>query len=307
MRRRQFLSALAMTSAARGEWLWSAPFRRLYNLDYDAAIEGLERMPDFADNAELQNQYAYALLYRALFRADALDSAAALNVSSYLKKPKVPMPAEERKRCEGAVRRARELAEAALAKDPQNALAMYEIGVGAVQRSNLSFLVDKDWTTALKTSGEARKLHREAYRLDLRLVDALLIPSVYDFIVGSLPVYIKALGFLAGIHGDKNRGIDGMRQVASTGRRAQIEGQILLVYAERREEHPERVVDIVRRLVAEFPENHLYRMELVNTLLEMKQREEAKKEMAALEEKRYRFLKPERLALFHQEFEKAKR
>jgi hypothetical protein len=216
------------------------------------------------------------------------------------------MPAEERKRCEGAVRRARELAEAALAKDPQNALAMYEIGVGAVQRSNLSFLVDKDWTTALKTSGEARKLHREAYRLDLRLVDALLIPSVYDFIVGSLPMYIKALGFLAGIRGDKDRGIDGMRQVASNGKRAQIEGQILLVYAERREERPERVVDIVRRLVAEFPENHLYRMELVNTLLEMKQREEAKREMAALEEKRYRFLKPERLALFHREFEKAK-
>lgn len=303
MKRRQFLGCVAAAGVAWGQWPWSVGFRRLYNLDYDAAAEAAEQMPGFRDNPEVLNHYAGVILYRTMFRADELDSAAALNVASYLRKPKVVMPDEERKKFDDAIRRARELSEAVLAKDPGNANALYEVGFGDVQKANLFFLVDKDWRPAMKISSEARKMHGEAYRKDPKLVDALLVPSVQDFIVGSLPLYIKAFSFMAGIRGDKNRGIEGMRQVATSGKRAQIDSQLLLSYAERRVDHPERALGLIRSLATRFPENHFYRMDLASTLAELKQPADARKEAAELEDKRYRWLKQAKLASFRKELE----
>ena len=162
--------------------------------------------------------------------------------------------------------------------------------------------MDKEWRVALKTGGEARTLHLRALAKDKNLVDALLVPSFHDYIVGSLPVYIKAVGFLVGFSGDKEKGIQGLRTVARYGLRAKLEAQVLLSLVEHREERPEKAVEIMQGLEHEFPTNHLYRKEVANLLLAAKKKEEATREFSDLEDSRYRFLKPARLEVYKREF-----
>jgi hypothetical protein len=301
MRRRAFIATTAAwATASAQDWRHSEAFQKLYNLDFDGAIPLLEkdiaRQPGEPDH---YNNLAYAILYRALFAADALDGGVALSVSDFLHRPKVPFQPADRDRFNKTLQQS----EAAARARGERADAIYALGVSQTHRANLALLVDKEWRSALKTGGEARKLHARALELDKNFVDAMLVPSFHEYIIGSLPIYLKALGFLVGFTGDKDKGIQGLQTVAKYGQRAKLEAQVLLALVENREEHPERAVEVMRNLVKEFPTNHLYRKEVTSLLLAAKRKDEARREFAELSHERYRFLKPTRLEAYKKEFE----
>ena len=131
----------------------------------------------------------------------------------------------------------------------------------------------------------------------------MLVPSFHEYIVGSLPIYLKALGFLVGFTGDKEKGLKGLRKVAQYGTRAKLEAQVLLALVENREQRPAAAIEIMRGLEREFPTNHLYRKELATLLIGTKRKDEAKREFAELADSRYRFLKQARLESYKREFE----
>ena len=300
MRRRVFIASSAAWALPAQDWRQSEAFQKLYNLDFDQAIPLLER--DCAREPSQPDHYnnlAYALLYRALFNADALDGGVALSIAEFLRRPKVPFSQAERDRFEANLVKAET---AARAKGNQ-ADALYALGVSQTHRANLALLVDKEWRPAFKTGGEARKLHARALELDKNFVDAMLVPSFHEYIIGSLPIYVKALVSLVGFTGDKNKGINGIRTVANYGSRAKLEAQVLLALVESREEHPELVVDVMRSLEREFPTNHLYRKELTSLLIAAKRKDEARREFSELGDPRYRFLKPAKLEAYKREFE----
>lgn len=303
MRRRVFLAGSVSCLLQAQDWRHSAAFERLYNLDFDQAIVLIDKdcVRDPSD-PEHHNNLAYAILYRTLFRADALDGGVALGVAEFLRKPKAPMDAGDRSRFYASLTKAEESAKAQLAKDPNRADAFYALGVSQSHRANLALLVDKEWRHALKTGGEARTLHAEALARDKNFVDAMLVPSFHEYIVGSLPFYLKALGFLVGFTGEKEKGLNGLRTVARYGMRTRIEAQVLLALVERREERPEKSIEIMRALEKEFPTNHLYRKELTSLLVDMKKKEEARREFSELDHSRYRFLKPAKLEAYKREF-----
>jgi hypothetical protein len=300
MMRREFIGATTAWALNAQDWRNSTAFQRLYNLDFEQAINLLEKdcaaQPSEPDH---HNNLAYAILYRTLFHADALDGGVSLSVTSFLRRPKVQMTAIDRQRFEAALAKA----EAAAKKRGERADALYALGVSQTHRANLYLLVDKEWRAALKTGGEARKLHAKALQLDRGFVDAMLVPSFHEYIIGSLPVYLKALGFLVGFSGDKEKGLTGLRTVAQRGSRARLEAQVLLALVENREEHPAAAIDIMRGLERDFPSNHLYRKEVATLLVGNKRKEEAKLEFAELADGRYRFLKPARFEAYKREFE----
>lgn len=300
MNRRAFLASGLAWAAAAQDWRHSQAFHRLFNLDFAAAIPLLEKdCAQQPSDPHHHNNLAYAILYRSLFEANALDGGVAVGVSEYLNRPKVNFSTSERERFSAALARA----ESAAQSRGETAEALYALGVSQTHRANLALLIDKEWRAALKTGGEARKLHTRALALDSRLVDARLVPSFHEYIVGSLPLFLKALGFLVGFSGDKSKGIEGLRSVAQYGFRARLEAQVLLALVETREDHPERAVDIMRQLAQEFPSNHLYRREVANLLLAAKRKDEARREFSQLTDSRYRFLKPARLDVYRKEFE----
>jgi tetratricopeptide (TPR) repeat protein len=70
------------------------------------------------------------------------------------------------------------------------------------------------------------------------------------------------LGFLGGIRGDKEKGIQTVEDVARRGDRNRVDAQILLCALYRRESQPMKAVPLVEDLIRRYPRNYLLPLEL---------------------------------------------
>jgi predicted Zn-dependent protease len=288
------LASLAATLAAAADWNASPAFQHFYNLDYDRAVDLLEKQAQATpDDPNSHNHLAQAILYRALLKANALDPAAALSPSKFLRSPKPNISAEEQQRFQREIDTSLKLAKS------NDAASLYAAGVAHIHRANFEMFVNKSWRTGLREATKARELHQKALTLDPKFTDARLIPATHDYIVGSLPWWAKALGFLAGIRGDKAAGLDGIRQAAQHGSRTRVEARVVLALTYQREGQPAQAARVMDDLCREFPRNYLYRMQRIKTLRAAGEKEKAAAEMAML--RQYPNLAPARLQAFLQE------
>ena len=237
-------------------------FEYFYNLEYDQALtvftEQASRDPSSADN---YNHIAQTILYREMYRAGMLSSDF-IGGTKFIHQPKLPLSAEDKKQFQEALAHAITLSQERLAANPSDTAALYSIGVSYGLRGNYSFVVTKAWKEALRDATAARKEHRQVTELDPEFVDAKLTQGVNDYIVGSLPLTWKMLGFLAGFHGDKQRGIRTLKEVAEQGRLNRVDAMVLLAALYLREHRPAEAVPVLTELTEAFPKNPLLRTEL---------------------------------------------
>ena len=260
------LLALALSilplRAADGD-LVASGFDHFYNLEYDQALSLFEqatsRDPDLAD---LHNHIAETILFREMFRDGALESELVSGDNAFLRRPKLNPTADTERRFLEEVGRSLALCEALLKKDPNDTSALYAMGIAYGLRADYYWLVKKAWRSALSDATAARREHNRISELEPGNVDARLIQGLHDYIVGSLPLWWRTVGFLAGIHGDKNKGIRIVEEVAREGNRNRIDAQILLCALYRREGQPMRAVPLVEDLSRRYPRNFLLRLEL---------------------------------------------
>ncbi len=70
------------------------------------------------------------------------------------------------------------------------------------------------------------------------------------------------LGMLVGIHGDKEKGMRTIQEVARDGKDNRLDAEIFLCALYRRENQTARAVPLVQDLIRRFPRNYLLRLEL---------------------------------------------
>jgi tetratricopeptide (TPR) repeat protein len=233
-------------------------FQHFYNLEYDQAIAEFEKaIAQKPDSADLHNHLAQAILFKEMYKVGALESELVSGNNPFLRRPKMnPSPADEKK-FQDEIRNAMELAQARIANDPRNAHTLYSLGVSYGLRANYNFLVRKAWRDSLRDATTARKLHNKVTELEPANYDARLVQGVHDYIVGSLPLGYRMLGFLAGFHGDKERGIGILQEVAAKGKMNRVDAEVFLCALYRREQKPKMALPLLDDLVRRFPRNYL--------------------------------------------------
>jgi tetratricopeptide (TPR) repeat protein len=238
-------------------------FSHFYNLEYDEAIASFEKaIARNPSSADLHNHLAQTLVFREMFRNGALESELVSGTNSFLRRPKLNPSPETEARFLSEVSKALGLADARLKTNPDDTAAMYAMGISYGLRSNYYWVVKKAWHDSLKDATAARRLHNRLSELEPNNVDARLVQGLHDYIVGSLPWRVKMLGFLVGIHGDKEKGIRAVQDVASNGKINRIDARILLCALYRRENRTRLAIPIVQELIGRFPRNFLLRLEL---------------------------------------------
>lgn len=238
-------------------------FDHFYNLEYPEAIADFEKaIAQNPDDPELHNHLAQTLVFQEMFRNGALESEMVSGNNSFLRRPKMePDPVTE-KRFLDEVAKAMSLANAQLAKNQNDAKAYYALGVSYGLRSNYYWVVKKSWRDSLRDATNARHMHARVQELEPNNVDARLVEGLDDYIVGSLPWTWRTLGFLVGIHGDKEKGIRIVKDVAEHGEDNRYDAEILLGALYRRENKPLLVIPLVQDLIRRFPRNFILRLEL---------------------------------------------
>jgi tetratricopeptide (TPR) repeat protein len=238
-------------------------FDHFYNLEYEQAIADFEKAIALNPNsADLHNHLAQTIVFREMYRNGALESELVSGTNSFLRRPKMNPAPETEKRFVDEIGKAMALSEARLAKNPNDTGALYALGISYALRSGYYWVVKKAWHDALRDATAARRLHNRVSELEPNNVDARLLQGLHDYIVGSLPWGWRMVGFLVGIHGDREKGIRTVEEVASNGKLDRVEAQIFLGALYRRENQPRQAIPLIEDLIGKFPRNFLLRLEL---------------------------------------------
>ena len=238
-------------------------YDHFYNLEYEEALADFEQaIAQNPDVPDLHNHLAEALVFREMYRNGALESELVSGANSFLRRPKLNPTSENETRFLGEIARSMSLCQARLRQNPNDTAALYALGIAHGLRSNYYWVVKKAWRDSLHDATDARRAHDRVIELDPRNVDARLVSGLDDYIVGSLPLAYRMLGFMIGIRGDKERGIRTVQDVAAHGNLDRVDAEIFLGALYRRENQPRKAIPLIDDLIARFPRNFLLRLEL---------------------------------------------
>jgi tetratricopeptide (TPR) repeat protein len=259
---RGLLAVLAISWGANGQTV-SKGFDHFYNLEYDACIAEFERaIRERPAEPQGYNHLAQGLMYREMLKAGALESEMVTGANPFLRRGRLEPPAEVEKQFLDAIGKAMSLSQAAVTSNPRDVGATYALGVAYGLRGNWNFLVRKAYMDSLRDLTASRKLATKAVELDPKLIDARIILGLHDYVLGSLPGYIKMLGFLAGFRGDREAGVRTIKEVAAKGTMNTTDAKVLLGVIYRRERRSKEAIPLLDDLIQRFPRNYLFRMEL---------------------------------------------
>lgn len=262
-------------------------FVAFFNNEYNTAVSFFAKQVEAAPNdAGAHNHLAQAILYHELFRNGALESQLVSGNNPFLKSDKVKIAPQTKSRLMRALDEAQALTDKQIGANANDVKAHYNSGVTHGLRANYLFLVEKAWKDSLREATAARKEEERALELDPKFVDANLILGLYEYVVGSLPFYLRALGFIGGFHGDRDGGIKRVELVAHEGVLNRYDAQVLLAVLYRREKRPRQAIPLLENLSEHFPRNNLFRFEEVQMYSDLGDKGSALRVLNTIEEKR---------------------
>jgi tetratricopeptide repeat protein len=161
-----------------------------------------------------------------------------------------------------SVKQTQDLAELRLKTNPDDPNALFAMSLGLGMQADYASLIDKRQLDSLKKIREADAYSNRLLKVAPDAADAYLGLGTANYILGSLPGTKKFFLGLAGIHGDKKKGIEQLETAADHGHYLRPFARILLALTALREKKPDVARAQFTELAAEFPQNSLFASEL---------------------------------------------
>ena len=236
-------------------------FNHFYNLDYDRAVQEFDQvLARHPDDPFAVNHLLTAILFRELYRMGVLNTGEYAN-DTFISAPHRPADPKIKQQIQDLVARALALEEKRLSANPNDVEALYARGVTRAQFSTYTALVERAWFSALRNAVGARRDHERVLELSPSTVEAKLIVGAHNYVVGSLPWGLKAAASMVGLGGNKEKGIQYLKDSAQGEGETSVDAQILLVVFLRREHRYEQALPILRGLLPRFPQDVLLALE----------------------------------------------
>ena len=237
-----------------------------YNLEYEKAISEFQRI----EKAHPEDPFAIvhvlqATVFRELYRLNLLDTTLYAHDGFLSGKAVIGDPAV-RTQVDQLTARAVKLCDTSLARDPKDVEALYVRGIARGLKSTYMALVDKSFLSALRSAVAARRDHERVLQLDPKYVDAKTVVGAHNYVVGSLPMPVKVFAGLAGLGGNRKRGLEYLQQAAKEGRESSADARVALAFFLRREARYDEASGVVETLTRQYPRNFLFALEHCNLL-----------------------------------------
>jgi len=253
-------------------------FERLYNLDYDAAVQDFEKvLARHPNDPYAVNHLLAAVLVRELYRVGAMNTGEYANDSFIGQVHRPPDPAQK-ERIKQLVQQAQKLEEAELSRNPNNVDVLYARGVTRAQFAAYTGLIERAWFSSLRNAVGARHDHERVLELSPQYQDAKLVVGTHNYIMGSLPLAVKVAVALVGLSGDKEKGIKQLNDAARANGETSVDAGVLLMLFLRREHRYVEALDMARSLTPRFPRNFLLSLEEGNLLRALGRNREAEEQ-----------------------------
>lgn len=243
-------------------------FDNFYNLDYDKAIREFEAAVQAHPGDPFAiNHLLSAVIFKELFRIGALDTEAYATESFLDKKYLVPLDPKVHDRVNQLSAQSIQLSEGYLAKNSNDVNALYARGVARGLKSTYMGMAEHAWFAALRSAIGARHDHERVLELDPTYVDAKLSVGVDLYVIGCLSWPVKLAASVAGLSGNKQKGLDYLRDVATHGSpEVAWDAKIGLALFLRREQSYDEALQLVGGMYQAFPRNFLVATEYAHLL-----------------------------------------
>jgi hypothetical protein len=234
-------------------------FRHMYELDFEAAraeFNLYERQhPEDPLGPTCE---AASYLFEEFNRRGILTSAFFLNDDKLLNG--VPGKSDEsiHQPFLAAIGRARQLAGTIRKTNPKDPGALFAITLAAGMEADYDALIAKERLSAISNIKESEKYAAELLQVDPSKQDAYLALGAANYIVACMPAYKRAFLWMGGVHGDRQRGMDQLKQTAMYGNYLRPFAKVMLALAALREHQMDLARTLFGELTKEFPTNAVF-------------------------------------------------
>jgi len=245
-------------------------FNRLYNFDFQGAQEILNHQ--IADHPQDPLPYsvrASAYLFFELDRLGILESEFLVSDKHLAEKKKLQPDPGIRDRLLAALQDTQRRGEAALAANPNDRSALLAMCIAQGVTTDYMALIEKRQLSSLTPAKRANSYAQRLLKLDPEFYDAYLAAGFSEYMLGSLPFFVRWFVRFDNVSGDKQSGMDHLALVARAGHYLKPFAKILLGIINLREKRPQEAQRLLVDLANSYPENPLFRKELskINTQL----------------------------------------
>ncbi len=236
---------------------------RLYNFDFTGAHRILDKhAAESPDDPIGPGVRAAAYLFYELDRLAILESEFFEDDKKIASKKKLKPDPEVRRNLYLALAETERLATARLNQDPNDINALFALCLKEGVLTDYKALVEKRGLSSLKNARASNKHAVRLLKADPEFYDAYLTTGVNEYLIGSLPFFVRWFVRMDGIKGSKKQAFANLELVAAKGRYLGPFAKILLSIICLREGEPERARVLLTELSRRYPENPLLRKEL---------------------------------------------
>jgi hypothetical protein len=237
---------------------------QLYNFDFPSAQTTIDRL--IAVHPQDPLPYAFrasAYLFYELDRLGILEGEFFSNDDwAYDKKKKqLPDPAV-RARLLQALNDTQSKGEAVLKTAPSDKNALFAVCIAQGVTADYMALIEKRQFGSLTPTKKGNTYAQQLIRLDPKYADAYVTAGFSEYVLGSLPFFVKWFVHWDGVSGSKELGKQHLQTAARDGHYLKAFAKILLAIAAVREKRMSDAQKIMADLTREYPGNPLFRKEL---------------------------------------------
>ena len=238
-------------------------FDRLYNFNFPAAHAALDEYI----RAHPQESLPYAIrasayLFYELDRLGILESQFLVSDKRISDKKTLKPDPDVRARFMKAVDDAQSRATAALVANPNNRRALFAMSIVMGVTTDYMALVEKRQIASLSPARRSNSYAQQLLKMNPPCYDAYMTAGLSEYMLGSLPFFIRWFIRFDNVQGSKEQGIKNLQLVAREGHYFRAFAKILLSIIYLREKKPHETERLLAELAHDYPSNPLFRREL---------------------------------------------
>jgi tetratricopeptide (TPR) repeat protein len=256
----------------------------LYNLDHATAMEKFEEIRKRLPHHPAGDIYlATAIWLKHLSKTRRLQTGLYGSGSSFYAGASASKEGAEGDAIDMGVDRAfrermaqaKSKALALAAKSKNDADALYFLGSYYGVMAGYEASTARKFFSAMRNGSRCVDAHEKVLKLKPDYYDAYLSIGVYDYIVGNLPFSYKFMATMAGVRGNKKRGITRLQTIIEKNAATADDARVLLVAIFRNEKRYDDALSLLEQLSSKYPNGYLLKLEKASTLVTLNRSNDA--------------------------------
>ena len=240
-------------------------YEHFYILDYDGALSRFDAVLKAHPNDPIAYGYVQmATVFRELYHQDLLDTTYYAHDSFLTSKRNVSVPSATLQRIEYLTNTGIRLCDDRIKANPNDKNAYFARGYLRGIHAAFITLVDHSFVAAARQGYASRNDSEQVLKIDPDYADAKMAIGIQQFAVASLPRWVRMVVGIVGVGGNKEKGLQMLREAAAHGVITAVESRTVMSLFLRHDARYHEALEVQHGLAAQYPHDYLFRLEEAN-------------------------------------------